>query len=251
MKGRGYLEGDLVESKWSQANACVKSITRIFEKTYKLKKDSVKLKQRYTEMEGKKILATVSINVPSTTNIDCDDARQIIREYANLTTPNRDLFESVGQKAVILTDEVMVQIKKHALKFLKSHGGSEIRQAMQINVSGEDVALIKGTWDEHPDMKDRADQTKEIIARYNGREFDEGLLKVKEGQKNPKKHEIYYDILKFSQDLKDLKENERAQLKLECRIVHMGKKTRLVLNKMTRLADDEEFVLTQDEEDEM
>ena len=248
-KGPGSLEGTLADSKWSQANSYVKGVARTFERVNKLKKDTIKLRQRYSELGGKRILASVAIIIPKTVATDEHVTRQIVEEYVTHTTSQNDMFVSGKVNEQSLPEKTSLEVKKQALQFLKSHGGNEIKQSMQIVVEGKDVAVIKGAWNEHPDLKNREDEPREIIARYNGREFDVGLLIVKEGVKDPVRHEIFYDIVKFEDQLKALNENQWACLKLDCISIASRKKRRLELKEMTRLDDIEGFELTPDEDE--
>lgn len=235
-KGNIYVEGELNTPKWKQPSEVAVEIGELTEKVNGMPAGSIKYKSQLMPIGGGRLKAKIVLLAKESLAAARSVAKNVAKKFIENTTAQATLQFEKDSGECVLSEESDKSIKEGADKFLKAHGGKSLKTGMNLCVGGELIAAASGSWKTTPEDENSGDETKEIEGFYDGRRLRQRYFHIVEATKKAKVYEIYYDDNEYDTKFRELNDNKNAALSIKCKVVAMGRKTRLVLMKLEVIA---------------
>lgn len=241
--GQRFLEAELNQPRWTQANACATSLVRTVERVFSLEENALQLRMRIVALGDQQVQPEVHLIAPG---LECPDTamlRSVIARFGAGLVAQRNLLDATGPET--LSPECEQHIDEGVHVFLQGHGGQPVQREMQILVEDESLASVKGHWRQRESEEKQAPQELVLEAMYDGRRLRSRTLYVAVVGERTRGMEIFYDEEQFDHALRELADDKHAMLSLAVAETKCGKdRSRFELRSLQRIPTPEHLQLT-------
>lgn len=222
--GQKFLEAELNQPRWSQANACATLLARMIESVFSLEAEALQLRLRIVAHEHHQVQPEIHL---VSTGLVCPDSaklKAVVACFGSRMTPQRHMLDTPASTQ--LSQELEQKISDGVGIFLQGNGGQAVQRALQIMVEDEAISSMRGRWCQGLAEEKEAAQQLELEALFDGRRLRARILYVNVVAERMKGLEIFYDEELFDASLRALEDNKMAMLSLVVVQTHRGGKER-------------------------
>ena len=231
-----FVQGDLSEPKWDQASYFAAALARIIEKSFELKADTIKLRQRLVQTELKVMNPEICLIVVGDESSNSEKLQHVIETFTKFVCSQATLALDQSEKSN-LEETVYLEVENRAMEFLTLRNGERIKRQLHVHAIGVSISSLTGAWRPVSSQVKISIETKSVKAFFNGRRLDDRVLFLRELGGQARKLEIFYDEQRFDESLRGLKEDKFALLNVEYQEKesnNKNKKSTLILKSFIR-----------------
>ena len=220
-EGQKFLEGELHQPRWAQANACASLLARLLENVFFLDVNALQLRMRIVAQDDDRVQPEIHISGPGLVRPDIEKIRAVVASFGSRLAHQRDITDA--QTTFKISQDEQQMIEENVGVFLQNNGGQAVQHALLVHVQDEIASSIRGYFPQGQNNEKRERKELTIEALYDGRKLRARTMFVVVASERTRSMAIFYDEIRFDKDLRNLEENKQAMLSLTIEEVQAGK----------------------------
>lgn len=216
-----FMEAELNQPRWTQANEFARAMARAIEGAFSLEENVLHPRMRYVDLGNQYLQPEIHLIAPGITCPDRATLMEITARFGAGLTSQPDLLDSPPSGS--LSPECEQHIDDNVSLFLEAHGGQAVQKSLQILVEDQPVSTVRGHWRQEMESDEQVPQQRVFEGLYDGRRLRARTLYVSHVGETSRSVEIYYDEERFDHRLRELADNKSAELRLTVSEIPCGK----------------------------